>query len=383
MTSSARLRIGYISIEDPNDRDAWSGTTYAMMQSLRDAGAVVDPIVVSMKPLEILSKLHGAFSRIVSSGKHMRNRETWYLKALGARASHIARSKSYDAFVSPSTLPVTYASLDAPLFVWTDATLASMIDFYPSFTGLGHRTVSQGSAAERYCLKKCSTAVFSSKWAARGASTAYGAANVADVPFGGNLAPPETTPDFASKAATWSKAPRFLVVGKDWHVKGGDRAVALIEELRRRGYPATLRVVGVQVDNPPSGEWFSSSGFVSKNAAGGEGSLAREYADAHVLLILSRADCTPMVIAEAASFGVPAIGSDVGGIPEQIQHSQSGLVALRPDDPSDIADVIEPYMRSRELFVDLCNGALLESASRLNWHTAGQRMLKLIADRLG
>jgi len=383
MTRSAPLRIGYVTIEDPNDRDAWSGTTYSMMQSLRDAGAIVDPLVVSTGAIELLSKLHAALTRQVISGRHLRNRETWYLRLLGDRASRLGRGDRFDAFVSPGTLPVSYAEFGAPLFVWTDATFPSMIDFYPSFSGLSRRTREQGMAAESACLGHCRTAVFSSKWAAREAAEAFGVANVAAVQFGANLAAPPTVPHLGGKVANWLKAPHFVLVGKDWNVKGGDRAVALVEELRRRGHGATLRVIGVEVKDPPAGDWFSATGFVSKNAADGRNALAAEYEAAHFLLILSRADCTPMVIAEAASYGVPALGSNVGGIPEQIEHGRSGLVTSSPDDPASMADALEPFLRSGEAYSSLCSGALDASTTRLNWRVAGQRMLKLITDSLG
>lgn len=379
---SRPLRLGYISIDNPDDRDAWSGTTRAMMQGLRDAGASVEPIIATAPALELASKAHAMLVRQWTSGKHMRQRETWYLKAVGALVARRANGRRFDAFVSPGTLPVSYAQLDAPLFIWTDASLPSMENFYPSFTGLAERTIRQGRAAEQACFERCHTAVFSSAWAARGAVDAYGIANVADIRFGANLAPPPIRPDAAAKATGWSTTPRFLLVGKDWHVKGGDRAVAVVNELRRRGYDARLRVIGAEVPNPPAGNWFSWAGFVSKNATNGPGFLASEYANAHMLMILSRADCTPMVVAEAASFGVPALGSAVGGIPEQIQDQVSGLVTDRPDDAVAVADALEPCLRAPTRFQKLVEGALEQSAATLNWRTAAERMLALIRSGL-
>jgi glycosyltransferase involved in cell wall biosynthesis len=57
-----------------------------------------------------------------------------------------------------------------------------------------------------------------------------------------------------------------------------------------------------------------------------EGELHREFARAVALLLPSHQETAPMVVQEAMAAGLPVIASDVGGIPEQLQHEVTGLM---------------------------------------------------------
>ena len=50
----------------------------------------------------------------------------------------------------------------------------------------------------------------------------------------------------------------------------------------------------------------------------------------------SRSEAFPLATLEAMALGIPVIATTVGGIPEQIDHLESGIL-VRPDDPEAIA----------------------------------------------
>lgn len=54
--------------------------------------------------------------------------------------------------------------------------------------------------------------------------------------------------------------------------------------------------------------------FLDKNRPKDAARLSALYAEAHLLLLPSRADCTLTVIAEAMAHGTPVLATDVGGI---------------------------------------------------------------------
>lgn len=56
----------------------------------------------------------------------------------------------------------------------------------------------------------------------------------------------------------------------------------------------------------------------------------------------------PNVISEAMSLGIPVIGTDVGGIPEQITNDETGLV-VDPGDSKALAEAIDKLMTSQAL----------------------------------
>ena len=75
--------------------------------------------------------------------------------------------------------------------------------------------------------------------------------------------------------------------------------------------------------------------------------MALTYAAADVFVIPSLQDNLPNTIAEAMSCGTPCVGFQIGGIPEMIDHLQSGYVA-RYKDVSDLAKGIQ-YVLSHNL----------------------------------
>jgi glycosyltransferase involved in cell wall biosynthesis len=70
-----------------------------------------------------------------------------------------------------------------------------------------------------------------------------------------------------------------------------------------------------------------------------------------VFVCSSRSEAFPLATLEAMSMGVPVVATTVGGIPEQIDHLENGVL-VRPDDPEAIATWLirlrdDPALRAR------------------------------------
>jgi glycosyltransferase involved in cell wall biosynthesis len=61
--------------------------------------------------------------------------------------------------------------------------------------------------------------------------------------------------------------------------------------------------------------------------------------DWSLFLCASRSEAFPLATLEAMALGIPVIATTVGGIPEQIEHLESGIL-VRPDDPEALASWI-------------------------------------------
>ena len=66
----------------------------------------------------------------------------------------------------------------------------------------------------------------------------------------------------------------------------------------------------------------ATTGFIS-----GAAELAEAYAAADLMIYPSRADNQPLAILEAMACGVPAVGFDVGGVPELLGDGRGLVVA--------------------------------------------------------
>jgi hypothetical protein len=286
-----------------------------------------------------------------------------------------------DLVLAPSTLPVARLDTEPPVVTWTDSTFAGMLNFYPAYSSLSRRYRRLGEEMERQALSRVALAVYSSQWAARTATECYGLApeRVAVLPFGANL----PDPGVAVFTAGAGHPCRLLLVGRGWSRKGVDLAIDTACELRRRGVPAVLDVVGSAA---PGGvvvpAFVTVHGALEKDDPGAALRLRRLFAQAAFFLLPTRADCTPVVLAEAQAYGVPVIISDVGGTASMVRHGRSGYALDPASFTSQAAEHIAEAWRDAERYAALRREARLFYEERLNWPAAIGSLLEAIRDRV-
>jgi glycosyltransferase involved in cell wall biosynthesis len=133
--------------------------------------------------------------------------------------------------------------------------------------------------------------------------------------------------------------------------KGHDVALVAARALRERHPGLRLLVVGDGPARPEVdalarrlGDTVVSTGF--------RRDVVDLLAASDILLLPSRMDAFPTALLEAASVGVPAVATAVGGVPEIVAHEQTGLLL---DPPPQVAQVVaavgrlldDPALRAR------------------------------------
>jgi glycosyltransferase involved in cell wall biosynthesis len=311
-----RLAVGFLGSAPPEDPASWSGTYASMVSALRARGHTVTALPWQPAPAGRRRARLRALVRPAAKRGH-----DWEVAGRHAAAVEEALRRTPVDVVLAVAASTQTARLRTrvPVVTATDATFRSLVGHYPAFTGLSPSAVRQGERLDRAALRRSARVLYSSRWAADAAVAHCGVGpdRVRVVPYGPNLAPPEHV------AAPPAGAPRVLWVGMDWRRKGGATAVAAVEELRSRGVAAELVCVGAE---PPTGVVVDHHERVDMRTASGAARLGELYASASALLLPSRADCTPVVLAEAAAYGLPAVVSDVGGIPEMVVDGSTGRV---------------------------------------------------------
>ncbi len=364
------------SVEDVSQIRSWSGTPYHMYRALRGAGAEV----VLASPLEerfslVLRALQVA-RNTVGRTYYSRLREPVLTAGYARQIRRAIDRSSPDVVLAPSTLPVAGLETDVPIVTWTDATFAGLEDFYPAYSNLSARYRRLGHEMERRALTRVSLAVYSSPWAARSAVDDYGlpAEKVAVVPFGANMADPGVAvPGKADDVC------RLLTVGKGWFRKGVDLAVETAGVLRQHGVPTTLDVVG---SSPPAGvevpDYVTVHGALDKDDERQARAMDSLYRAATFFVLPSRADCTPVVIAEAQAYGVPIVTTDVGGVPSMIRPGVSGFAIGLSGFASTAAACVVGALTSPGRYAELRQGARRTYDDSLNWPRAGSSMVSLL-----
>ncbi|WP_417273513.1 glycosyltransferase family 4 protein [Celeribacter halophilus] len=87
------------------------------------------------------------------------------------------------------------------------------------------------------------------------------------------------------------------------------------------------------------------------------------YSAADVVLIPSRQDNLPNMAVEAAACGVPVVAFNTGGLPDIVQHHQTGYLA-QPFDVEDMARGIAWVLENPERHADLANASVKRTQMR-------------------
>ncbi len=377
--------IAYVTIYDSSDINAWSGTGYNMSKMLEDAGYNVVRVGSLKTKVPFYLKLKQKIYSKLFSKKYSNERVPAVLKSYAKEVEEALALIDYDVIFSPGSLPVTYIDEKKPIVFWTDATFASMIDFYPGFTNLSNEAILNGKEEDQLILSKCSLAIYASEWAKNSAIENYNVNpnKIKVIPFGANIKCDRTLDDVVSNAKSKSlDMCKLLFVGVEWERKGGDIAVKVAEELNRQGLTTELHIVGC---TPPSDtpDFVKLHGFVSKKTEEGRKLLDNLFSSSHFFILPSEAECFGIVFSEASSFGLPSLATDVGGIPTAITNDKNGFIFSLNSDPKEYCNYIMNTMSSEEKYVELAKSSFLEYSQRLNWISAGQEIKNEIDKLVG
>ena len=382
------MKVAYVSILSAEDPNTWSGLNFSIANCLRREGidvTLVGPLY--NPPRAFLSKARSKFRQVTSGRQFLWTRHTRLLRAY---SREVARRLAYlecDVIFSPGTEAVAYLPhhVRTPVVLWTDASIGSMVDYYPWYRGLAPQCLAEAMECDTRVLRRAALACYTSEWAADAAIKLHGAQRdrVAVVPFGPNLASTVRKTEIAGLVSSRLRFPwKFLLVGVDWERKGGDLALAIVGELNRRGFPSELNVVGCHPPRtravPP---YLKLHGFVNRQDESGRTRLTAFFRDSTFFLLPSLADATPVVYCEAMAHALPCIGTWTGGIPSVVRD---GITGHLPQPGASVDEYVRRILESTDpiRYEAMARAAQHDSATRLNWDSSGARLKELLEERI-
>jgi D-inositol-3-phosphate glycosyltransferase len=180
--------------------------------------------------------------------------------------------------------------------------------------------------------------------------------------------------------------PLLLFVGRLQALKGVDLALETLIELRRRGEPAQLAIVGGP-SGPDGRETVAALhervrqanviDHVHFVAPQSHQLLSTWMRAADVTLVPSRAESFGLVALESSACGTPVVASEVGGLTTLVESGVNGLLMARRD-PRRWADAVLSMLDPANATI-LSTGAVL-SARPYTWHGAGASLAGLIEE---
>jgi glycosyltransferase involved in cell wall biosynthesis len=371
---------------DPAADDTWSGVPKAMVDALREAGHRVST-AGPLPRLEIgWPRLNAWWQNRIAGKTYLPVRDPAVVqRRIAPLTAMLGALEPYDAVIAWHAADAAIVRASAPLIFVHDATWSLLLDFYPQYRRqrLTEATIVGGKALDAIALEKCAYAIYSSHWAAEAAQSEYGvtARKLAVHPFGVDPRLVPTDNDLRAWIAKRGRGPcRLLFVGVDWERKGGDKAIDIARCLNERGIPCELDAAGA---DPPADRpsWVHAHGRLLRTDPLGRARLASLLMQADFLILPTLADCTPIILSEAAAFGLPSATMAVGGIPEIIGEAGWARAFPAGTRADAFADWIEHAYRDPARYQKLAWLARSEYTHRLNWPSF-VRTLTAVVDEL-
>ena len=198
----------------------------------------------------------------------------------------------------------------------------------------------------RRVLSRASAVVSWSRWAAGSLEADYGVSSNRI-----HVLHPGAPARFFSidRSRVEHRTPRILFVGGDFERKGGTE---LLQAFRARSREAELTIVTEsEIPDLPEGT------RVLRGLRPGSPELLRAYAESDIFCLPTRADCTPIVLAEAMAAGLPVITTRVGSNHETIADGETGLLV-------DVGDTAGLTTTLNVLLEDPCRRRIIGARAR-------------------
>ncbi|ANS73859.1 glycosyl transferase [Paenibacillus yonginensis] len=159
--------------------------------------------------------------------------------------------------------------------------------------------------------------------------------------------------------------------------KGLDILLKACAELKQKGLPFVLHLIG---DGPSRTELEAlaqSLGIYDETIFYGYTLHPEEFMPFFDIFVLpSRAEAFGSVFAEAALCSLALVGSEVGGIPEQIENGINGLL-VPPEDPSALALALEQLINDPDYRYTLARAASERAKSKYSLNRAVHELKKM------
>jgi glycosyltransferase involved in cell wall biosynthesis len=371
-----RPRLLYVCLWDAADRNSESGYAYSMRAQLSKRFDVVDLFPLELPGENLFLPLRAAYKAIGRYYHPMR--EPGVLKSLARRIEQTLKNIRPDVVFAPSSIPLSFVETACPSVYATDQLFCDFINTY--IPSPSERFQRLGNAQEARALARASRVSYPSAWAARSATEHYSAdpGKLDVIPWGANL-PQAIDRDGVEAAIAQRPADscHLVFLGRDWHRKGGDILVGTVTALNELGLPTRATIIGCQPAGLPA-HLFEIHPFLDKGNPEHFARLTRIMRDAHFLFLPSRAEAYGQVFCEAAAFGVPSIGSTVGGIPTIIRDAETGFVRAPETPASEFAALIRDTLADPTRYRGMARLARDDFEQRLNWDSFGERLNSLV-----
>jgi glycosyltransferase involved in cell wall biosynthesis len=368
---------------DITDKSYASGSFYNIFKGLKKNFEIIPIGPLKLKRSNFQRGINKLFDLRLSPGRFS-PMHTW--KTINGYAEQLqveADKVTYDAIFSTNTLLAAGLITTKPVFCYTDFSFSNALNYYPFASHLFPNSQIEALAVDSFCFHKHTITFLASEWARQETIKAYNLPvnKIVAIARGANL-----TSDFnhesitrAINARLASPIKKLLFVGIDWERKGGHIAFSITKILYEQGFNVRLQIVGCKppavVANSPFVEVFP---FLNRNNENELTILKQLFESAFVFILPTKAEAMGIVFAEAASFGLPSIAYQTGGVGAAIDDTVTGLLFNFDDPIKKMAINISGLINKEDKYFKMSLDAFTKYKSELNWDVIALKIKNII-----
>ena len=366
------MKIAYLALNDPLDKRSWSGLTYYIANTLEKGGNDVEflgPLKVP-KWLDKTLRAIAKFNRVIFGKEYITKYSlllSWYASK---QFNKKLKNNTYDCICAPAaSTELGFLKTNLPVIYISDATFVLVSNYhYSEFDKMSWLSKIEGNLLEKQALKKSTAIMYSSIWAAESAVKDYHIPNdkVFIAPFGANI---DVTPDISIIYKKLdNKQLTLLFLAVDWERKGGSIAFDALKFLQyTHGIQAKLIVCGCVPPQHISNPNMEVIPFLDKNKKEDYKRFVDIMSTSHFLLVPTRADCSLLVGSESNAYGMPAITTETGGVPDIVKDGINGYCLPYSADGNTYAALIAELFLNQEKYKELIASSRKRFDDHLTW----------------
>lgn len=370
------MKIAVCADHGAQERSNWSGTPWNFIHGLSQAG--VETVSIDTLPPPLLSKAIRLLIAVINlrrfSGSSFTDRLS---NSLIAAKDHpqflgfcslvtnirLRRAGRVDAVLQMGT---SFLARHECVFSYEDMTVLQALSLPNShLQALSKKQKVRRIQRQKKVYQRLSGLLFATEWPALSAQRDYGIASekIHVIGIGRNY-----SPQVAKK--NW-ETPRFLFIGKNFIPKGGAGTVSAFVKIRE-DYPlAELAVVGNHPELVEPG--VRCYGPLSLGNSADAELMDKLWGEATCLVVPALHEPAGIVFAEAASAGIPSIGSAIGGA--RFMIGEGGVVV----DPGNLDELVSSMKQLSDPHYAQQLGSVAHSQSfRHEWPLIIEKLLDII-----
>lgn len=378
------MKIAFITYYPKETLKKHHGNLHFILKALLESGHEIVMIDNLSSKYQDLYKIKSFYHKHLTKKSYFRLMDIAVTKNVGKQATQkLKEHKDIDLVLATGSIEMSYLQTDLPSLLWTDTPFVGLLDYYSNFQNLPKKFTQNVIKFDKLAHEKSKYIIYPSQWAIDIAKDKYSIASdkLIHIGFGASIDSEleiNSCEEIISKRLESPLTLFFAAI--EWERKGGKIIFEALEKIKSEIPDVKLKIAGFKPEVPSSLiNNVEIIPFLNKNNPDDFRKMQELYMYSHFFIMPSYAETFGVVFAEAASYALPVISSNSGGIPSVVKNEVNGYTFdIDNNIASEISKKVIELYNNKSKYSELCRTSFQEYHSRLSWKASAKKFNELI-----